>query len=213
MTLAINLENNEAQKTPVLKHLFQINSKRVIVFAASKLKVKDLTRELRRARFKAAEMHSDLEQNQRNEVMTAFRAGKIDILVATDILARGIDIDDIALVVNYDVPREAEDYVHRIGRTARAGAEGMAVTLVSEREQQKFGSIERFLGYEVTKNEMPAELGQAPAYHPERRRSGGGKGFRKNGCSRENGGSHNGNRQRKQTSDKRRNPRQPRKEQ
>lgn len=89
----------------------------------------------------------------------------------------------------------------------------MAVTLVSEREQQKFGSIERFLGYEVTKNEMPAELGQAPAYHPERRRSGGGKGFRKNGGSRENGGSHNGNRQRKQTSDKRRNPRQPRKEQ
>lgn len=204
---------HEAQKTPVLKHLFQINSKRVIVFAASKLKVKDLTRELRRARFKAAEMHSDLEQNQRNEVMTAFRAGKIDILVATDILARGIDIDDIALVVNYDVPREAEDYVHRIGRTARAGAEGMAVTLVSEREQQKFGSIERFLGYEVTKNEMPAELGQAPAYHPERRRSGGGKGFRKNGGSRENGGSHNGNRQRKQTSGKRRNPRQPRKEQ
>lgn len=204
---------HEAQKTPVLKHLFQSNSKRVIVFAASKLKVKDLTCELRRARFKAAEMHSDLEQNQRNEVMTAFRAGKIDILVATDILARGIDIDDIALVVNYDVPREAEDYVHRIGRTARAGAEGMAVTLVSEREQQKFGSIERFLGYEVKKNEMPAELGEAPAYHPERRRQGDGRGFRKNGGSRENRGNQNSNRQRKHTSDKRRNPRRPGKEQ
>ena len=152
---------HEAQKTPLLKHLFSTaHSQRVIVFAASKLKVKDLTRELRRARFKAAEMHSDLEQQQRNEVMQAFRAGKIDILVATDILARGIDIDDIAMVVSYDVPREAEDYVHRIGRTARANADGMAVTLVSGREQQKFGSIERFLGYEVKKNEIPAEFGR-----------------------------------------------------
>lgn len=164
---------HEAQKTPLLKHLFSTaHSQRVIVFAASKLKVKDLTRELRRARFKAAEMHSDLEQQQRNEVMQAFRAGKIDILVATDILARGIDIDDIAMVVNYDVPREAEDYVHRIGRTARANADGMAVTLVSGREQQKFGSIERFLGYEVKKNEIPAEFGEAPAYNPDRKPHG-----------------------------------------
>lgn len=176
---------HEAQKTPLLKHLFSTaHSQRVIVFAASKLKVKDLTRELRRARFKAAEMHSDLEQQQRNEVMQAFRAGKIDILVATDILARGIDIDDIAMVVNYDVPREAEDYVHRIGRTARANADGMAVTLVSGREQQKFGSIERFLGYEVKKNEIPAEFGEAPAYNPDRKPHGqrphGGKPGRNN---------------------------------
>ena len=160
----------EGQKTPILKHLFKTaHSKRVIVFAASKLKVKDLTRELRRSHFKAAEMHSDLEQAQRNDVMHDFRSGKIDILVATDILARGIDIDDISMVVNYDVPREAEDYVHRIGRTARANADGMAVTLVSERDQQKFGSIERFLRYEVKKNEIPAELGEAPAYRPDRR--------------------------------------------
>lgn len=176
---------HEAQKTPLLKHLFSTaHSQRVIVFAASKLKVKDLTRELRRARFKAAEMHSDLEQQQRNEVMQAFRAGKIDILVATDILARGIDIDDIAMVVSYDVPREAEDYVHRIGRTARANADGMAVTLVSGREQQKFGSIERFLGYEVKKNEIPAEFGEAPAYNPDRKPHGqrphGGKPGRNN---------------------------------
>ncbi len=189
---------HEAQKTPLLKHLFSTaHSQRVIVFAASKLKVKDLTRELRRARFKAAEMHSDLEQQQRNEVMQAFRAGKIDILVATDILARGIDIDDIAMVVNYDVPREAEDYVHRIGRTARANADGMAVTLVSGREQQKFGSIERFLGYEVKKNEIPAEFGEAPAYNPDRKPHGqrphGGK-LPKGGKPGRNNAHHGNNR-------------------
>ena len=114
---------HERQKTPILRHLFEVKaSKRVIVFAASKLKVKELNRELRRAGCKSAEMHSDLEQARRDEVMHDFRGGRVDVLVATDILARGIDIDDIALVVNYDVPREAEDYVHRIGRTARAGA-------------------------------------------------------------------------------------------
>ena len=193
---------HEAQKTPILRHLLRTaHSQRVIVFAASKLKVKDLTKELRRARVKAAEMHSDLDQTQRNEAMSAFRAGKIDVLVATDILARGIDIDDIAMVVNYDVPREAEDYVHRIGRTARANADGMAVTLVSEREQQKFGGIERFLGYEVRKNEVPAELGEAPAYRPEKRgRQGGGRQHGAGGNRRSgnrNGGGGNRNRSRK----------------
>ena len=164
----------QGQKTPLLINLFKTrHSHRVIVFAASKLKVKDLTRELRRERFKAAEMHSDLDQNKREEVMNEFRAGKIDILVATDIVARGIDIDDIAMVVNYDVPREAEDYVHRIGRTARANADGMAVTLVSDLDQMRFGRIERFLGYEVKKGEIPAELGEAPAYRPDRRSPGG----------------------------------------
>ena len=103
--------------------------------------------------------------------MLDFRAGRIDVLVATDILARGIDIDDISMVVNYDVPREAEDYIHRIGRTARANADGKAVTLVNERDQVKFGSIERFLKYEVRKDAVPAELGETPEYRPERRRS------------------------------------------
>lgn len=192
---------HEAQKTPILKHLFATaHSQRVIVFAASKLKVKDLTKELRRSHLKAAEMHSDLDQTQRNEVMIGFRAGKIDILVATDILARGIDIEEIAMVVNYDVPREAEDYVHRIGRTARANADGMAVTLVSDAEQSKFGSIERFLGYEVKKNEVPAEFGEAPAYRPQRRKSsgfhrgGGGVNRRAGSQGANRGGCRGGNR-------------------
>lgn len=155
----------EGQKTPILRSLFKTRAnKRVIVFASSKLKVKELTRELRRAGVKAAEMHSDLEQARRDEVMLDFRAGRIDILVATDIVARGIDIDDIAMVVNYDVPREAEDYVHRIGRTARAGAGGYAVTLVGERDRRHFKAIEDFLEKEVPKEVVPEELGSAPSY-------------------------------------------------
>ncbi len=161
---------HEAQKHGVLKHLFKTaHSRRVIVFSSSKLKVKDLAKELRRSKIKVGEMHSDLGQSERDEVMHDFRAGRIDVLVATDILARGIDIDDIAMVVNYDVPHEAEDYVHRIGRTARANADGKAVTLVSLRDQAKFGEIESFLGYEVRKEELPALLGEAPAYSPQRR--------------------------------------------
>jgi len=177
---------HEGQKTGILKHLFKTAySKRVIVFAASKLKVKDLSRELRKSGWKSGEMHSDLEQNRREEVMHDFRAGRLDIIVATDILARGIDIDDISMVVNYDVPREAEDYVHRIGRTARAGAGGKAVTLVSERDRSKFRYIEQFLGYEVRKEAVPEELGSAPDYNrPAGDRRNGGRGDSRRGRGR-----------------------------
>lgn len=167
---------HEAQKTSILKHLFKtVNSQRVIVFAASKLNVKNLTRELRRQKLKVGEMHSDLDQDTRDSVMLDFRAGRIDILVATDIVARGIDIDDISMVVNYDVPREAEDYVHRIGRTARANTDGKAVTLISQKDQTPFGRIEQFLGYEVRKESVPAELGEAPEYKPNQRKREWGK--------------------------------------
>lgn len=179
----------EPQKAGILRHLLNTcRSSRVIVFASSKLKVKELTRELRRYHIKAGEMHSDLEQQAREDVIEGFRSGKIDVLVATDIVARGIDIDDVAMVVNYDVPREAEDYVHRVGRTARANNDGRAVTFVSEREQHKFGMIERFLGYEVRKETVPQELGETPSYNPSHRERGGGygrsssnKGQRRNG--------------------------------
>ena len=161
---------HEGQKQGLLKRLFeQGHDKRVIVFSSSKQKVKELTQILRRSKWKAAEMHSDLDQKAREEVILAFRAGRREILIATDILARGIDIDDIAMVVNYDVPHEAEDYVHRIGRTARAGAGGKAVTFVSERDQQRWAGIERFLGSEVRREEIPAEFGDAPEYRGDRR--------------------------------------------
>lgn len=176
---------HEAQKLPILKLIFASGeSKRVIVFASSKLNVKELARTLRREHLNVGEMHSDLEQAQRDEVMHEFKAGRVDILVATDIVARGIDIDDIAMVVNYDVPHDYEDYVHRIGRTARANNDGRAVTFVGGREQAKFGMIEHMLGMEVVKEAVPAELGEAPEYNPERKlRNGGGRkgGGRKGG--------------------------------
>lgn len=177
----------ENQKTEILKHIFKVHgTQKVIVFASSKLNVKDLAKELRRAKYKIGEMHSDLDQAKRDEVMLSFKNGHTDILVATDIVARGIDIDDIAMVVNYDVPHDAEDYVHRIGRTARAQAEGIAITFISERDQEKFGGIERFLGKEVKKEAVPEHLGEGPSYNPNRRRRGG-FGGRKGGSRSRNG--------------------------
>jgi superfamily II DNA/RNA helicase len=197
----------EGQKDKLLLHLLKTTySSRVIVFAASKLKVKDLTRELRRRNIKAGEMHSDLDQPARESVIEGFRNGKIDVLVATDIVARGIDIDDITMVVNYDVPHEAEDYVHRVGRTARANSDGKAVTFVSERDQQKFGSIERFLEYEVRKETMPAEVGEGPKYEPNRRNNGRGNASQRGRNANSNSGrgsrnSHNGNRRNNRPTD------------
>lgn len=190
----------EAQKPHILRHLFKTaHSQRVIVFASSKLKVKELARTLSRAKYKIGEMHSDLDQQVRENVMLDFRAGKIDILVATDIVARGIDIDDISMVVNYDVPHEPEDYVHRIGRTARANNDGKAVTFVSESEQGKFGIIEKFLEYEVKKEAIPDDLGEGPEYRPDRRfrkGSGGGNRRKSDGQGKDRSGNRDRNRRR-----------------
>lgn len=106
-----------------------------MVFCSRKSSVKELARELGRARFNVAEIHSDLDQKQREQTLSDFTSEKISILVATDILSRGIDIDTIDLVINYDVPNDAEDYVHRIGRTARAEADGIAITIVSKKSR------------------------------------------------------------------------------
>lgn len=154
---------HEPQKEGLLNHLFESGfNKRVIVFSSSKLKVRQLSQAMRRSHWKTAEMHSDLDQAAREQVMHDFRAGRIDILIATDIIARGIDIDDIEMVVNFDVPHEAEDYVHRIGRTARANADGKAVTFVAEKDRRRFEQIERFLDIKVPRGIVPAELGDAP---------------------------------------------------
>ena len=113
------------------------------------------------------EMHSDLDQKERDRIMHEFKNNRVNMLIATDIVARGIDIDDVSLIINYDVPYEVEDYVHRIGRTARAGDEGMSITLVSPKEQKRFKQIEDFLGKEIYKIPLPSELGSAPAYNPD----------------------------------------------
>jgi superfamily II DNA/RNA helicase len=170
----------EAQKLGLIKQLFaQPLHTKTIIFSSSKLKVRELASTLRRMHLNAAAMHSDLEQAKREEVMLDFKNGKIDLLVATDIVARGIDIEDIGVVINYDVPHDPEDYIHRIGRTARASASGRAVTFVNEQEQEKFHRIERFIERDIEKLPLPASLGEAPAYCPDdanRRRSRGGKG-------------------------------------
>ena len=148
----------ENQKLGIIRNLFMDEvPERVIIFASSKIKVKEVTKALKSMKLNVGEMHSDLEQVQREAVMHDFKAGKINILVATDIVARGIDIDDIRLVINFDVPHDSEDYVHRIGRTARANNDGVALTFVSEKEQSNFKSIENFLEKEIYKIPIPTE--------------------------------------------------------
>ena len=164
------------QKNPLIKLLLTERPREiVIVFCSSKQAVKQLTRELQKAGIPAAEIHSDLEQAQREQVMLDFHSRKIKVLVATDILSRGIDVDDIDLVINYDVPRDGEDYVHRIGRTARAESKGTAYTFVTEAEQSAFARIEKLLGKEVPKREIPAVLGPTPAYEPRTARPRGAR--------------------------------------
>ena len=177
----------EAQKIDIIKELFKEKKpERVIIFTGSKVKAKDLAISLTRSKFNCRAMHSDLSQQERDEVMYLFRSAQTDILVATDIVARGIDIDDITLVINFDVPHDAEDYVHRIGRTARAGAGGSAITLVSEKDQPEFMKIERFLGKEVEKMEIPAALGKGPEYDAKFRGSKSSRGNRASKGTRNN---------------------------
>lgn len=163
----------EAQKQAIIRHLFVgQEANKVIIFSGSKLKVKELFKTFRQMGLSVGEMHSDLDQVQRDHIMHEFKNNRVNILVATDIVSRGIDIDDISLVINYDVPHDAEDYVHRIGRTARASAKGMSITFVSEEEQYKFKQIEVFLEKDIYKIPLPAEIGEAPLYEPEKHRFG-----------------------------------------
>ena len=158
----------ETQKMAIIQELFsKPNRKKTIIFSSSKQKVKDLAYSLKRMKLNVAAMHSDLEQEQREAVMLDFKNGKTDILVATDIVARGIDIDDIGLVINYDVPHDPEDYIHRIGRTARANADGVAITFVCEPEQGKFHKIEEFIEKDIYKIPLPPTVGPGPVYNPQ----------------------------------------------
>jgi len=161
----------EAQKLALVQELFKDEvPERVLIFASSKLKCKEVTKALKRQHLNVAEIHSDLDQKQREDTLHDFKVAKINILVGTDIVARGIDVEDIRLVINYDVPHDSEDYVHRIGRTARANTEGVAITFVSEMEQSSFKDIEKFLDKDIFKVPIPAELGEGPEYKPEVRR-------------------------------------------
>ena len=168
----------EPQKIPLVKDVLRRKDfQSVIIFCSKKQNVKQLSSELKRANFSIEEIHSDLDQAKREQVLLDFRNKKLKILVATDILSRGIDIEDIDLVINYDVPHDGEDYIHRIGRTARAESEGTAYTFISEKEQQKFAQIEELLGHPVSKATVPQQFGPTPAYNPRAgRSSSGGRG-------------------------------------
>lgn len=156
-----------AQKVELIKQLLTGKKlKSIIIFSSTKSNVKELERVLLKIGMNTASIHSDLTQDQRNEVLRNFRNRKLQILVATDIVSRGIDIDSIELVINYDVPSDAEDYIHRIGRTARAEATGVALTFINPQDQRKFKNIEQLIGSEVMKLPLPPELGEAPQYKP-----------------------------------------------
>lgn len=160
----------EVQKSAIIKDMLRSKKySKVVVFCSKKQNVKQLTTELKRAQLLVEEIHSDLDQKSREQYLQDFKNNKVTILVATDILSRGIDIDDIDLVINYDVPNDGEDYIHRIGRTARAATSGTAFTLVSENEQHKFAEIENFLGTPVQKGTIPEQFGPTPPYNPRQK--------------------------------------------
>ena len=205
------------QKIPLLiKLLFGKEEQypSVIIFSSTKRVVKEIAQTLKRKKFRVAEISSDLQQEDRERTLLDFKSKKLQILVATDILARGIDIKEISLVINYDVPNDAEDYVHRVGRTARADKSGVALTLITPKDQGRFAGIEKLIGSEIKKLEMPEEFGKAPEYNPRARRydnnngrGGGGRGGRKGGGYSKNRGRNNGNRNKRNSSSQKDNSR------
>ncbi len=166
----------DGQKTNLLRHILKYGEyQSVIIFASTKDKVKSLARELNGLEQSLKPFHSDLDQSEREEIMMGFKAKRINILVGTDIISRGIDVENIELVVNYDVPPDPEDYVHRVGRTARAAGSGEAITFINEKDMQRFGSIEALIGYEIIKEQkLPKDMGEGPEYNPNKRVNRGG---------------------------------------
>lgn len=167
----------EAQKGALVMDILKAHAgMSIIIFGSRKQSVKELGHTLKRRGFNAGVIHSDLEQTEREEVLRQFRSRNIEVLVATDIIARGIDIPDVDVVINFDVPRDAEDYVHRIGRTARAQSKGEAFTLIVPDEMFSFGKIEKLIEQTVEKLPLPEGLGEQPKYDPNARAKGGPRG-------------------------------------
>lgn len=191
---------HDAQKSAVLKHVLKtVEWKSAILFASTKETVKKLDVVFQRSGLQVRAFHSDLEQQEREEILRAFKNKQINILIGTDVLSRGIDVEGISLVINWDVPPDPEDYVHRIGRTARAETTGTAVTLINERDQRKFHSIETLIDTVIPKLPLPPEAGEGPEYEPQKKRaisghgrgSGGGGGRSGGGSGRSgHGGGH-----------------------
>lgn len=177
---------HDMQKIPLLLEIFKSQDFiSVLIFSSTKVNVKNMEKELKRLGLSVSAIHSDLEQNEREEVLRQFRNRNLKILVATDVLSRGIDIENISLVINYDVPGDAEDYVHRVGRTARAESKGEAITFITTDDMKRFNDIERLIGYEVEKGILPVSIGEGPPYNKnakftKRKPGGGSKGGKPN---------------------------------
>lgn len=192
----------DTQKVKLLQKLLKEKDlPSMLVFTSRKSNVREIVNALKKVGFAAKGISSDLDQGEREQVLLDFRNRKTQVLVATDILSRGIDIKNIDLVVNYDVPMDAEDYVHRVGRTARAATKGAAITFIGEQDQRRFHDIEQLIERVIDKSPMPEEIGDGPAYEPHKRRDkprgggnnrnhrGGGGGGNRN---RQGGGHHKG---------------------
>jgi ATP-dependent RNA helicase RhlE len=166
----------DAQKNELVKDLLQGKElESVIIFSSTKSNVKVLEKELQKLGIGAKAIHSDLEQAEREEVMRDFKNRRTKVLVATDIVSRGIDIEGISLVINYDVPRDAEDYIHRIGRTARADKTGVAITFINDKDQHYFARIEALIEKDIHKIPLPPQLGTGPEYNPKKKREFSGR--------------------------------------
>lgn len=162
---------NDDQKEKLITHLLKgSNFSSALIFASTKEKVKHLGRLLPKLGLPSKAIHSDLEQSEREEILREFKNKQLNLLIGTDVLSRGIDVEGIELVLNYDVPPDPEDYVHRVGRTARAETTGTAITFINEADQRKFYTIENLIGKEIPKMPLPEFLGAGPAYEPEKRR-------------------------------------------
>ncbi|MFD0940034.1 DEAD/DEAH box helicase [Pedobacter boryungensis] len=155
------------QKVPLLTEILKsANYKRIIVFAGRKEKVKELGKVFKKIGLKAAAFHSDLDQKDREAIMLDFKNSKLDVLIGTDVLSRGIDVTGIDLVINYDAPQDPEDYIHRIGRTARAETTGTAITLVNNKDKRKLANIEKLIERQIDRMPLPESLGEAPKDEP-----------------------------------------------
>ena len=163
---------HDNQKNPMLKELLKERQdyKRIILFTGTKSKVSEIVQYLKKNKFKVHGISSNLEQEEREEVLRGFKSGRIRLLIATDVMSRGIDIKEINMVINYDVPGDAEDYVHRVGRTARANTKGEAVTFINQKDMGRFARIEKLIEADIPKEQPPAELGEGPKWEVRKKK-------------------------------------------
>ena len=184
---------HDDQKIPMIEHILKTQEvESMIIFASSKMSVDNIARSLKRLKYQVEAIHSDKDQEDRQETLRRFKNRQFNILIGTDVLARGIDIDNLSHVLNYDCPHDAEDYVHRVGRTARASSTGSAITFITRKDAYRMAQIEELIEAEVPKPGAPEEIGETPEYRPRRR--GGGGGGRYKGRGGRQGGRSGGNR-------------------